>query len=114
MTMRELLAFFEGFYGEKYSGIFLDTMTAYLADCSPSFYKATATVIVKRFSRTFGKAPGPAEIELNMNEILQAIPKPVLLPECEPELTESEREDARKMLKNFFDILENKSRGRTA
>jgi hypothetical protein len=30
MTMRGLLTFFEQFYGEKYSGVFLDTMCGYL------------------------------------------------------------------------------------
>ena len=80
MTLRELLTFFEGFYGEKYSGVFLDTMTAYLDGSSSDFYRATASVIVKRFSRTFGKVPGPAEIENNMSEILETMHKPVLLP----------------------------------
>ena len=97
-TTWELMTFFEEFYGEKYSGVLWDTMMAYLSDRSPDFYKATASVLVKRFSRTFGKVPGPAEIELHMKEIIDAIPKPKFIPDNRPEISEGERETGLKIL----------------
>jgi hypothetical protein len=90
MTVKELISFFENYYGEKYSGIFLDTMSAYLTGCSPRFRKAAAEVLVKRFSHSFGKSPCPAEIEKHMSEILDAIPKYPALPE-HPSETDEER-----------------------
>jgi len=102
MTMKELLVFFEGFYGEKYSGVFLDTMTAYLDGYSADFYQAAASVLVKRFSRAYGKAPGPAEIEQNKTEILSIIPRPKELPEPEERITPEEAESFLKKIKEQF------------
>jgi hypothetical protein len=81
MTMRELLAFFEGFYGEKYTGVFLEVMTSYLDGYSADFYRAAAAVLAKRYPRGYGKAPGPAEIEKHKEEILAVMPRPAALPE---------------------------------
>ena len=81
MTMKELLTSFECFYGEKYSGVFLQTMTEYLAGFSPRYYPAIYAVMVKRVSRAFSKSPGPAEIEQHKNEIIDSVPRPVYLPE---------------------------------
>ncbi|MCL2765594.1 MAG: hypothetical protein FWD40_10000 [Treponema sp.] len=75
MTVRGLLDFFENYYGEKYSGVFLDVMTEYFADCSDEFMKASAAVIIKRFSRSFNKAPDLAVIENNINEIYNEMTK---------------------------------------
>jgi len=108
MTIRGLLTFFENYYGEKYSGVFLDAMAGYLKNSSPDFRKAAATVIIKRFSRSFGKSPGPSEIEQHMKEILQAIPRAPSLPERKPEMTEVEKKESREMFKNFWDWLKNK------
>jgi hypothetical protein len=81
MTLRELLSFFESYYGEKYSGVFLDVITSYLEGRSSGFYQAAAKVIVKRYSRIYNKVPDVAEIEKNKDEILETIEQPVLLPE---------------------------------
>jgi len=93
MTTRELLTFFEMFYGEKYSGIFLETMTTYLSGYSGEFYKAAANVLVRRYSRSFGKAPGPAEFEKHKEEILATMPEPKKLPEPKPERPDKETLD---------------------
>ena len=102
MTMKELLTFFEGYYGEKYSGFFLDAMTAYLFNRSEAFYKATANVLVKRFSRTYGKVPGVAEIERNLSEILDTMPKVKALPE--PDVRNEESIALWKKLKAKFNF----------
>jgi hypothetical protein len=90
MTARELLTFFENYYGEKYSGVFLDTMAAYLDGYSEKFLIAARKVIVLRFSRTYNKAPDPSVIEKNMDEILATMPKPEALPEPPMERAKTE------------------------
>ena len=87
-TVRELLNFFEKYYGERYSGKFLDAMLGYLDGYSDEFCKAAAEVMVKRFSRSYGKSPCPADIERHMDEIKAAMPKPKALPEARPEMTD--------------------------
>ena len=99
MTLRDLLTFFERYYGEKYSGIVLDTMTSYLNDFSDEFYQAAAKVMIKRFSRAYTKAPSPAEIEKHMDEILATIPPVKSLPA--PEISDAERAEGSK----FFEDL---------
>ena len=71
MTARELLNFFEGYYGEKYTGYFLDAMLDYLQDCAEPFLIAARKVVILRFSRTFGKVPDIAVIESNIDEIFK-------------------------------------------
>jgi hypothetical protein len=90
MTAKSLLLFFESYYGEKYTGAFLDVMTSQLSEYAEEFLDAAAKVIVKRYSRSYNKAPGMAEIEANMGEILGAMPRKKELPA--PELTEEERQ----------------------
>ena len=111
MTIRELLTFFENYYGEKYSGVFLEVMAGYLNNSSPAFRKAAAAVMIKRFSRSFGKSPGPAEFEQHMKEILGAIPRPAALPEPVPEITEKERAENRKRVEDFLGSLGSRKRG---
>ena len=84
MDAKGLMVFFEMYYGEKYSGAFLEATAAYLSGRKEAYYKAAAEVIVKRFSRVYGKAPGPAEFEKHMDEILAAMPKPPALPDLPP------------------------------
>jgi hypothetical protein len=103
MTMRELLVFFEGLYGEKYAGVFLEVMTSYLDGYSADFYQAAAVVLVKRYSRSYGKAPGPAEIEKNKEEILAVMPKPAALPEPAEEKATPEQAEA--FLKKMREML---------
>ena len=69
MTVKELLAFFEGYYGEKYTGLFLDIMTDYLENSKEEYLSAMAKVMVLRFSRIYNKVPCPADIEKNEEEI---------------------------------------------
>jgi len=90
MTAKGLLRFFENFYGEKYAGDVLSTMTAYLDGRSEDFLKAAADVMVMRFSRCYGKSPCPADIERHMGEILDAMPRRTYIPEPRPELTEED------------------------
>jgi hypothetical protein len=103
MTFRGLLAYFEEFYGEKYSGVFLDTMTKYLNKYSADFYNAATEVLVKRFSRTYNKAPGPTEFEKYFDEILHTMPKPKKLPEPETQIaTQEEKRDFINKLKKML------------
>ena len=78
-------------------------MTAYLDGYSPEFYKAAANVIVRRFSRTFNKAPGPAELERNMTEILMEAqrPKGEWLPEPKDVIAPGEREESLRLLEEI-------------
>ena len=69
MTTRKLLDFFEEFYGEKYSGVFLEVMTNYLDGFSDGYLDAIAAVVVEKFPRHFNKSPDPAIIEENMLRI---------------------------------------------
>jgi hypothetical protein len=102
MTLKNLLIFFENYYGEKYTGVFQSVMLDYLSGYSESFYQAVASVIVKRFSRTFNKAPGLAEIEKHMEEILGMIPKPEALPEPLPERDYEAHERAMQEIREIF------------
>ena len=89
-TARDLLDFFEEYYGEKYTGTTLGVMTDYLNGRSDAFCKAAAEVMVKRFSRSYGKSPCPADIERHMDEIKAAMPKPKALPEARPDMTDAD------------------------
>ena len=103
MTAKELLRYFENYYGEKYSGIFLDTMISYLDGYSEVFLQTSAKVIIKRFSRIYNKAPDIAIFEKNMEEIISAMPKPVSIPEPETDIaTPSEWESCIKTMKEKF------------
>ena len=90
-TARELLNFFEKYYGEKYSGDVLDAMLGYLDGYSDAFYKAAAEVMIRRFSRCYGKAPCPADIERHMDEIMNSMPRPPSVPAPEPVITDEDR-----------------------
>ena len=105
MTLKGLLSFFENYYGEKYTGVFLDAMTAYLDGYSEDYYQAIAAVMIKRFSRIYNKAPGPAEIEKNMEEIdhvFAAMPKPLLPEPTEEYATPEEAEAWLKAIKGML------------
>ena len=104
MTVKELLRFFEDFYGEKYTGIFLDVMLEYFEGCSSEYLLAVRNVMILRFPKN-NKVPGSAEIEKHMEEIenvFSAIPKP-LLPE--PETEYASPEEAQEWLKDIKGIL---------
>jgi hypothetical protein len=84
MTKQEFMRFCENYYGEKYDGAVRDIMDAYLDKKSAQFFDAAAAVLVKRFSRAARTAPGPAEIERYLNEILDNIPDaPPALPDLD-------------------------------
>ena len=105
MELRELLNFFEDYYGEEYAGALLEAMTVYLDGCISEFYLAVKKVMVLRFSRIYNKAPGPAEIERHMEEInsvFAAMPKP-LLPE--PAAEYATPEEAAEWLKDIKGML---------
>jgi hypothetical protein len=92
MTLRNFLAFCENYYGEKYDGVLLDVMQGYLDGHSSEFLDAAANVLIRRFSRTHRKAPGPAEIENNLDEISKMMRKPVCVPEAREKISEDERD----------------------
>lgn len=109
MTMKSLLEYFEKYYGQKYAGVFLDTMTSYLDGYPSDFYKVAAEVLVKRFSRTYGKVPDVAIFEKNMDEIFSLMPKPYVLPEPRREITEEERTEGLKLLENIKQMSKEKN-----
>ena len=115
MTKKELLRFFENYYGEIYQGVVLDAMAEYLNGFPEDFFQAAAEVLVKRFSRVYCKAPGPAEVERCMDEILAKMPKPDPLPYqpqgVSPDVSESERQAALRALKTFRQGLAGKGQG---
>ena len=103
MTAKGLLNYFENYYSEKYSGIFLDTMISYLDGYSENFLQTTAEVIIKRFSRIYNKVPDVSIIEKNLEEIIYAMPKPVSLQEKETEIaTVEEWESCIKTMKEKY------------
>jgi hypothetical protein len=106
MTLKELLAFFESYYGEKYTNRFLDVMVDYLDGCSENFYQAVAKVLVKRFSRIHNKAPDPAEIEKNMSEILAELNTSRLLPEPYQELSDSDIKEWQEKYERFLEHIQ--------
>jgi len=91
-TVKELMGFFEKYYGEKYSGPAMGVMAEYLDGRSADFLKATADVLTRRFSRSYGRAPCPAEIERHMDEIVNAMPRPRRI--SEPEAAPSDEDRA--------------------
>ena len=105
MTVTEFFRKLEGYFGEKHSGVLHEAMSEYLAKATPDFLRACFRVLVKRCSRSFGKAPGIFEIEQNLSEIRSLIPKPVLLPEEPPKLSEEERRRGLKILQEFKESL---------
>jgi len=112
MTVKELLTFFESYYGEKYTGMLLDVMTDYLADSTKEFLLAVGKVMVLRFSRIYNKVPCPADIEKHINEIYEAMSAPKhYLPE--PAESGATSEEALEWLKEIKDIL-SKRTGPTA
>lgn len=98
---RDLLSFFEGYYGEKYSGVFLEVTAAYLENRPPEFYRAAADVVVRRFSRAYGKSPCVAEFEKHLDEIERAMPEPECLPEPAMSITDEERAERLAQLEEF-------------
>ena len=101
--IKDLLNFFESYYGEKYTGMFLDIMLDYLKDGSDEFLLAVRKVMVLRFSRIYNKVPCPADIEKNMDEILSVISYPAALPE--PQTEKASPEEAQEWLKDIKGIL---------
>jgi len=99
MTVKDLLAYFENYYGEKYTDVLLDVTTDYLDGASESFCNAAAKVLAKRFSRIYNKVPGPAEFEKYINEIYAAMPKPKELPR--PEMQKATPEEAEMYIKQM-------------
>jgi len=104
MTVKELLNFFEVYYGEKYTGLFLDTMAEYLKDGTDEFLSAVGKVMVLRFSRIYNKVPCPADIEKYIDEIYKAMSAPNhYLPE--PAESAATPEEALEWLKEIKEII---------
>jgi len=80
MSVKKLVAFFEDYYGERYTGSRLDVLLDYLSDATEGFLYSCAKVIPIRFTNTFGRVPDVAVIEKHYEEILENIPKPPALP----------------------------------
>jgi len=110
MTAKWLLESFEKYYGERYAGIFLDVMAEYLAGRPAEFHTAAFGVIVRRYSRSWGKAPGPTEMERHMDEILAAMPRPKALPEPRPEMTDADRERGMSAMAEIKRVLRGRKR----
>ena len=102
---KDLLGFLEEYYGEKYTGTTLDVMTDYLDGHSDAFYRATVQVMTRRFSRSYGKSPCPADIERHMDEIKAAMPKPKALPEARPEMTDADMARGREWVAELKGIV---------
>jgi len=110
MTVKELLNFFESYYGEKYTGLFLDVMLDYLEDSTDEFLLAVRKTMVLRFSRIYNKVPCPADIEKNMDEILSVMSAPkTYLPE--PEEPRATPEEAQEFHEQLMSMLKTKRVG---
>ena len=126
MTLNELVAYFEKYYGYKYTLVMRESLLDYLNGYSNDFYAAVRKVVVLRFSYTFGKAPDIAIIEKNLDEIWAEVEKMRVhefLPEPEKEFATPEETEEfisqmqikfknSKLLKTFTDNFENKAMAR--
>jgi hypothetical protein len=108
MTLKELLIYFEKFYGEKYDGVFKNVMLEYLEGYSEYFYSSCAEIIVKRFSRIYNKVPDVAIIEKNLDEILASMPKPKMIEAPVEIITDEEWTEGEKGHNELVEILNNK------
>jgi hypothetical protein len=113
MTVQEFIQFCEEYYGEKYQGKILAVMNGYLDKKSERFLDCAAAVLTRRFSRTNRMAPGPAEIEKHLNEILDRIPE-VKPPEPKEQLSDEEREEMSKNLLWLSNELKSRSKSKPA
>ena len=104
MTLKNLLEYFEKYYNEKYSGVFLDTMTNYLSGKNAAYYTVVAEVMVKRFSRIYNKVPGVAEIESHREEITSELSWKA--PKSLPETSEISTEEVNENLSLVDELME--------
>ena len=112
MKANELMAYFENYYGEKYTGVFQEAMFDYLGDCSDEFLKAVGKVIILRYSRSFNKVPDPAIIEKNLEEIYKVMTDFQIknaLPE--PPEEKCSYEEAEEYMQKIRDMFKTSSRG---
>ena len=97
MTVRGLLDFFESYYGEKYTGDFLDVMAEYLSNFSDDWLEALSKTVVLNYPRTYNKSPDPAIIEKHIEEIRNEIERRKIknaLPETPTEKCSNEEAEA--------------------
>ena len=113
-TARDLLDFFEEYYGEKYTGAALGVMADYLDGHSDAFYRAAAKVLVKRYSRSWNRSPGPAEIERHMGEIRGAMPAMAYIAEPEIAVSDEEVEERLKAIGDLRRRMKSRASRRTA
>jgi hypothetical protein len=105
MTFEQLCNQLEGYYGEELSEDYRKVMDDYLDGKSEMFLGAVFNVLVRRFSRVYGKAPGVSEIEDNLREIRDTMPFPIALPERPQELTSEEYAENARMMREFLEML---------
>ena len=108
MTVKGLMELFERYYGGKYSGTFGETVAGYLNGYPADFLMAAARVVIMRFSHTYNKLPGVAEIEKNLDEIWDEVPEYTPLPEPEHIITDEERAEGLKIAGECVEILRGK------
>jgi hypothetical protein len=110
MTRREFITFCEEYYGEKYEGMTLAVMDGYLDKKSELFLDYAAAVLTMRFSRTNRIAPGPAEIERHLDEILDCISRARESPEPREHIGDEEREEMSRKLRWLSNELKSRSK----
>ena len=108
MTLKNLLEYFEKYYGEKYTGVILDTMVEYLEGHGSEYYQAVRSVMIKRFSRIYNKVPCVAEIESHREEILSTVAWKVSLPETS-EISKEEVDENLNLVDELMKRLKNKT-----
>jgi hypothetical protein len=110
MTKHDFIKFCEEYYGEKYEGMALSVMDGYLDKKSERFLDCAATVLTMRFSRTNRMAPGPAEIEKYLDEILDRIHEIKPPPEPRERLSDEERAEMSRKLEWLSKELKSRSK----
>jgi hypothetical protein len=101
MKTEDMMSAFEAYYGETYSGVFGAIVREYLDTIDNHLRQVLFSIIIRKYSRRWGKAPDVATIEEHIDSAIEEMNSPKTnLIEYREELTEEEREEVIRILEN--------------
>ena len=101
MTTAQVMTILSGYYGDSYDGVFGEIVKAYLDTLGPNVKAALFKVVLKRYSRRWGKAPDVAIFEEHLCEAIDALPSVPLLGQDDG-IDDTEREEMIRKLGEFY------------